>query len=354
MIDAGQIISTGATGGFWEAALNCGYALVVSSIVLAFMYIWAVFWRNQQMIGSVKLEMTELFVSVVLVSFVLSIAGSLSTINADMFVPSGLIPSDAQNKNIYEITEMYFNATKNNFLGWAETVYEFNMWVDVSASITVYTRPLSVGFTSSPLAGAAGPVKQFLNQSMIALVIAYVINYAQYITYIFALEAFLKYYLPLGLFLRCFTPTRKIGGSLIAVSAALLLAFPILITLSYVIFYSPNGLMIGFNDFVNSQTVKNAFNDFANEFKNNILKPTSFSLWSLIFAPLYIIVVFIKTLFGSIFFVAVGLAGGIVARAFLIGYIMPTFNTLMLIQTARALSKTFGEEIDISSLTRLI
>lgn len=354
MITADQIISSGANGGFWEAALNCGYALIVSSIVLAFMYVWAVFWRNQQMIGSVKLEITELFVSVILISFVLTITGSLSTINADLFIPSSLIPSDAQNKNIYEITEIYFNNTKDKLLAWIDIVYITAIPMDNLASVTVYTRPLSTGFVSSPLAGAAGPIKQLLNQSMIALVIAYIINYAQYITYLFALEAFLKYYLPIGLFLRSFTPTRKIGGSLIAVSAALLLAFPILITISYVIFYSPNGIINSFDIFITSDVLKSSLKDIIETITKNILNPQSLSIWSLIFAPLFIIVEFIKALFGSGLFLVFGIAGGIVARAFLVGYILPTFNTLMLIQTAKGLSKTFGEEIDISSLTRLI
>lgn len=354
MLGAEQIVSTAATGGFWDIAANCGYALIVSSIVLTFMYLWAVLWRNQQMVGTVKLEITELFVSAILVSFVVGLVGALSTLAADVFLPQSIIPAGAQGKNIYAISEMYFLEVKTTFVGWMETTYLFAIFSDSFARVTPYTKPLGVGFISSPLAGLGDPIKQLLSNSLLALMIAYLINYAQYLTYLFSLQAFLKYYLPFGLFLRCFTPTRKIGGSIIAVSAALVFVFPVLTVISYAIFFSSDGPIAGFNSFFSPSLLSTTLNDASKTIKETLLKPENLSIWSLVLLPLYVIVAFIKSLFGGLFFVVFAAAGGIIARAFLIGYIMPTFNILMLIQATRGLSKSFGEEIDISSLTRLI
>lgn len=354
MLTATEILNTASTGGFWEFVSYCGYALVVSSVVLVFMYLWAVFWRNQQMIGTVKLEMTELVVSAFLVSFVLGFVAALSSLSAETFMPPGMLPAGVQGKNIYELSEKYFLNVKETFVGWMEVTYGFAMFSDSFASVTPHTRPMGIGFVSSPLAGLAGPIKQLLLNSMIALTIAYLINYAQYLTYIFALQAFLKYYLPIGLFLRCFTPTRKIGGSIIAVVAALVLVFPLLTVISYVIFFSPGGPITSFSNFFNSQLLASSLGEVGDTIKNNILNPENFSIWSVFLAPLYILWVFIKSLFGILFFLVLGAAGGIIANAFLVGYILPTLNILIFVQTARGLSKAFGEEIDISSLTRLI
>jgi len=43
-----------------------------------------------------------------------------------------------------------------------------------------------------------------------------------------------------------------------------------------------------------------------------------------------------------------------VATAFAAGFIMPALNILIFVQAIRALSKTLGDEIDISVLTRMI
>ncbi len=354
MLGAEQILGTAATGGFWDIAGHCGYALIVSSVVLVFMYLWAVLWRNQQMIGTVKLEISELFVSAILVSFVVGLVGALGTLSVETFLPQTMVPPGAQGKNIYVVSEDYFIEVKKTFVGWIETTYLFAIISDSFASVTPYTKPFGVGFVSSPLAGLGYPIKQLLSNSLLALMIAYLINYAQYLTYLFALQAFLKYYLPFGLFLRCFTPTRKIGGSIIAVSAALVLVFPVLTVISYAIFFSSDGPIAVFNTFFNSGLLSTTLSEVGATIKETLLKPENLSIWSFLLLPLYVIVAFMKSLFGGLFFVVFAAAGGIIARAFLIGYIMPTFNILVLVQAARGLSKSFGEEIDISSLTRLI
>jgi hypothetical protein len=53
--------------------------------------------------------------------------------------------------------------------------------------------------------------------------------------------------------------------------------------------------------------------------------------------------------FGILYF-----AGNAAGYAFLIGLFFPAFNTLILVTTIRYLSKSMGEEIDVTNLTRLI
>lgn len=350
-----DILSQSATmtGGLWALTELCGLALITSVVVLAFMYVWSVIFKNQQMTGMVKIELYEVFASVVIVIIILGVVGMLETLTVGDFFPRASLPQNLYgDTNIYNASEMYFLQVKDEMLGWIELSYVLNTQVDELASITPYTRPLSVGYTSTPFAGLATPIKQLLNHSILGVIIAYIINYAQYFVFIFAIDVFLKYYLPLGIFLRCFTPTRRIGGSIIAVTIAFLIVFPVITTATYIIFYSPEGPMVNFQDFIRDQ-ITGAVTK-SGEQLGKMVFGDGVSFWKMVFLPFYAILDAINLFTGTIFFLVLGLAAGMIGRAFLIGYIMPTFSILILVQSAKGLGKTIGEEIDISALTRLI
>ncbi|MFH1221896.1 MAG: hypothetical protein V1492_02310 [Candidatus Micrarchaeota archaeon] len=356
-----QILSAGAAGvadpsiGYWGLVGLSGAALVTSSVIIAAMYIWSSLLRNQQMTASVKMEIYELISSAILFVMVLGLVGALQNISVDWIVPSALLPHDvnlAAGSNIYSVTSQYFLAVKGEMLGWIEMAYVLNIPADLLGTITPYTKPLSIGVVSSPLAGLGSPIKQLLTNAIVGLVIAYVVNYAQYFTYLFAIDVFLKYYLPAGIFLRCFTPTRKIGGSMIAIAVTFLVIMPAISLLAFMIFYG-SGQLSGWTGFLD--TLKTQGSTFTKDLQSWIFTPSGdFSFWDVILLPLYMIVNAIKGVFGTFFFLVIGFAGTVIGRALLIGYIMPTFNIMMLVQAARSLSKSFGEEIDVSSLTRLI
>ncbi len=363
MTDVSAVLGIAGSGGFIGWIGLSGLALMTSTVILAFMYIWSIFFKNPQMTGMVKVEVYEVLVTVFILAIVALIVGSLQTLTVGTFFPSGLLPPDLPpDTNIYDAAEKYFLKVKEEMLGWIELGYVFNIFADQLASTTPYTRPFSVGFVSTPFAGIGAPIKQMLSHSIIGLVIAYVINYAQYFVLLFSINVFLKYYLPVGIFMRCFTPTRKIGGSIIATTIAFLIVFPVLATLGYLIFYSEDGPMLSFSRFVGLQgsgSLMGGFlSDLSGDLKDWIYSDEDTNLISLfgnmVFFPLYAIVRVVETLFGTLFFLVLGFAAGVIGRAFLIGYILPTFNILMLIQATKGLSRSIGEEIDISSLTRLI
>jgi len=367
MMDITAVLGTTGSGGFISWMGLSALALMTSTVILAFMYIWSVLFKNPQMTGMVKMEVYEVFVTFFILAIVTMIIGSLSTLTVGTFFPSGLLPPDLPgNTNIYEAAESYFLKVKEEMLGWIELGYVFNIFADQLASTTPYTKPFSVGFVSTPFAGIGAPIKQMLNHSLIGLIIAYVVNYAQYFTLLFSINVFMKYYLPLGVFLRCFTPTRKIGGSIIAATIAFLIVFPILATLGYMIFYSSDGPMLSFSSFVGLTDTGSFMGGFLTDLSEDMYNmiysddPSSTNpslletFGNIVFFPLYAITKIVETLFGTLFFLALGFSAGILGRAFLIGYIVPTFNILILVQATKGLSKTIGEEIDISSLTRLI
>ncbi|MEM4360209.1 MAG: hypothetical protein QXT45_06735 [Candidatus Bilamarchaeaceae archaeon] len=341
----------------WVSLL--GLALMTSTSILAFAYFWSILFRNPQMTAMVKMELWEVVVSVVIVVFIFGIVAWMQTLEVSAIYPPSLFQSGglpavhrvSPDATFYEATEIYFLRVRDDMLGWIDAAYAAGIEIDLIASLTPYTRPLSIGFVSKPFAGIGMPLKQLLGHATIGVVIAYLINYAQYFTFLFVLDGFLRYYLPIGVFLRCFTPTRRVGGGIIAIAASFLVIFPILCTTTYVIFYSEGSPMLTFWDFIRS--IPQQLDNLNQEMYRWLFGGQN-PLWEILFFPFAALIGFIEVAFGTVFMVVLGLTAGIIARAFLIGYIMPTFNVFMLIQTAKSLSKSLGEEIDISALTRLI
>lgn len=356
-IIAGVCDPTGCSGGMWEFTALAGAALMTSVAILAFLYIWASLFRNQQMNAYVKQELFEVLVTAVLVLFLMSAVTAMSTLKVSSFLPSNLLPAGvATDTTVYAATAGYYERVDSDMSGWLNMNYVINMYIDQIASVTPYARPLGVGLVASPMAGLASPIKQLLYNMSVALSVAFILNYAQLNVYIFALQGFLKYYLPLGIFLRCFTPTRKIGGTLIGVAVAFLFVFPALSTITYSMFYhGSDGPLLTFNQMaVDFFGTGGAFQQkFSSFFRGNFTSAGE-GLIDLMSGVLGGLGQLFETLIGGIFLTVLLLPIATVSWAFAIGFVIPAFNTIIFIQAAKILSRSFGEEVDISSLTRLI
>jgi len=62
----------------------------------------------------------------------------------------------------------------------------------------------------------------------------------------------------------------------------------------------------------------------------------------------------LQSMMGNLFLMLLLFPVSVISLAFAIGFIVPAFNVLMFTQAAKSLSRSFGEEVDISSLTRMI
>lgn len=348
------------SGGLWEWSFLAGAALTASAALLTFMYLWASVFRNSQLGAYVKQELYELVVTAILVSFLIAGVGAMSTLKVSEFFPAGFRPADVTSETtIYNATAQYYERVGKDMSGWLEMNYILNMYVDQIASVTPYSRPLGVGLVASPLAGLASPIKQLLYNMTVALSVAFIINYAQLAVYIFALQAFLKYYLPAGIFFRAFTPTRKLGGTLIGVALAFLFVFPVLSTITYSMFYNEgSGPLLTFASMMNwylggdggDPTFKEKFDGY---FGKNF-QESGKGMLDLMAGAIGGIGELLQKLVGGIFLMLLMFPIATISWAFAIGFVIPLFNTIVFIQAAKILSRSFGEEVDISSLTRLI
>jgi len=237
---------------FWSWAGLAGVAIMVSAVILAFLYMWASIFRDNNLNTYVKQELYELVVTIILVVFLYSAVAAMSDITINFFLPPGLYPEDVPGSTtIYEAAAMYFQQLDTDMAVWLQENYIINMYIDQIASVTPYARPLGVGLVASPLAGLASPIKQLLYNMSVALSVAFIMNYAQLAVYIFSIYGLLNYYLPIGIFLRAFTPTRRLGGTLIGIAVAFLFVFPTLYTLTYGMFYNKDaGPLVTFKTMV--------------------------------------------------------------------------------------------------------
>jgi hypothetical protein len=376
LITPGEIV-TGSAGlfgsglGLWPYAILSGMALGVSVVILAVMYLWGTLFRNTQMHAYVKSEMYELGLTAIMIPMIYGAVMVMATLTVGSFVPADLVPGTSGNVTtnsntlIYDAAAHFYQRVENDMSGWLEMNYIINMYVDQIASVTPYVRPLGVGLVASPMAGLASPIKQLLYQMTSALALAFVINHAQLVVYIFSLQAFLKYYLPIGFFLRAFTPTRRLGGTIMGVAVAFLFVFPAISTITYTMFYSPvGGPLVTFRAMLTQYMSDGCdpgaspdqvcFTGHFRRFYSTNFTGIGSSLIDLIGGVVGGLGSLFQNLIGNMFLMLMLFPISVVSWAFAIGFVVPAFNVIIFTQAAKALSKSFGDEVDVSSLTRMI
>jgi hypothetical protein len=184
-----------------------------------------------------------------------------------------------------------------------------------------------------------------------ALAIAFVMNYAQLYVYLFVLQGALRYYIPLGIILRSFTPTRRIGGALIGLAVSFLFVFPVLYSLNFMMFFDKAGPMetlssFTANRFDASNGVKGAIGSFFS-------KKANMGALDMVVSVIGDIGTMFSSIIGEVFTLAMVLPISVVGLVAAIS-LASVFDILLMVQITTALSKSMGEEVDISTLTRMV
>jgi len=358
MFDFGQ-------NGFPEVMSLVGAALLASTLILVFFYLFAVLFRNEKSIAWVKMELYELVSTVIIIMMVIALIGFLSSnsLGTKLFFTKNQIKSmsDEQGINMYDLSANYFENVKYKLTTWM-CFDLFAGAITDQGSTQFNVHPHGQGFSAQPLAGFFAPIKLVLNNALIAMTISYVVNMAMYTIMKYSIIAFSTYILPLGILFRAIEPTRKFGGTLIALSIAFLIIYPMLISISY---YMTNNLQIGAGTIQQLSDTDSTTNSKLNESFKGGIKGVMGKIWNIISTPTELVkgpIILIEAimlgfseLFGSVLmWVLFKLMGGILTWAALVGFIIPAFNTVILIYSTKSLSKSLGANVDITSLTRVI
>ncbi len=332
-----------------------GAALITSVVILAFLYIWSVFFRDQNLTNYIKIEINELFISAIIAILMLGLVQTVSDIPISTVLPHDFLPSTVDSDdNLYVVAQDYFTAVDEDMTAWLQLNYVLNIYADAFASTTTHARPLGLGVVASPLAGFAAPLKQMFYNMTVGLSVAFIINYAQLYSYVFFVAASLKYYFPIGVFLRCFTPTRRVGGAILGIIATFLFIFPAICALNYGMFYGAGGSMETARDFVGNYITDTGGSSIHAKMAEYFGENMTGGVLDFAVGAFGGFGAVLQRLLGGLMMIFMVLPFSIIGRAFAIGYIIPTITILIFVHAGKYLSKSFGEEVDLTSLTRMI
>lgn len=318
-------------------------AILASASLLAILYMVNRFFGNEAGQAMVKIELFELFATMFIVVVVIALLNSACGIQVGTIIA----PPDYAHLNLFDASAAVLTEFSGDLVYAATFLHTVYIPLDFMSTTTLTQRPLGMGTEYQPLGGLGAVMKPAVVNSLQMISVAFIMVRAQLMVLDFVTFAMLTYYLPLGILMRTFTPTRRIGGTLIGLTLGLVLVFPYLIVLNGFTVFSMNPFDMEEYIGVLGEIVEAAWQPMK-EFWSGSLS---------LFEPLNFLTM-LKYLFTGLFGSIVGLYYSLVLRtaavAFLIGLFFPALNTLILVTTIRYLTKAFGEEIDVSNLTRMI
>ncbi len=332
-------------------------ALVVSVGILSVIYLFNRLFGNEQGETWVKIELFEILTTAFIMVIIIGL------LNAACVLPVGdlglNVGDDVKGLNVFDAAA----ETLSDF-SWVLTytmtgLHSLYIPFDFMTTQTMTAQPLGMGTTVQPTAGMGAVIKPGYVNALQMMSVAFIVIRAELLLLDFATFAMIKYYLPLGILLRCFAPTRRIGGTLIGLVVGVVLVFPSLIVLNGVFTESftsaanPFGLNepIEFLGSLLSAGGTAIWSDMWEGFSGALGSGTgAFTPFSLFQIPIGILSSVVGLFAGFYSFIFMWAAG----QAFLIGLFFPALNTLLLVTTIRYLTRAFGEEIDVTNLTRMI
>jgi len=241
--------------------------------------------------------------------------------------------------NMFEVVDDYFAGLEKLAYILLSYMMVFGTWVSLLTNITWASSPMSVGSTETPLQ-SFGQLNNILFMLVSGFSLSFMLVQMQQKMVEYIAMAVLYYMMPFGVFFRAFEPTRQFGGTLIGLSIALLFFYP---------------LMLSLNDYVVYEPVKSATTDLTTQLSNINSGSSAAPTGAQVIADLPKLSnptdrnELISGVTGTTFFLLKPLMVYLFAAV-----ILPVINFIVLVETTRALTKTFGEEIDVSNLTRLI
>jgi len=240
--------------------------------------------------------------------------------------------------------------------------------LDLESGAAPTAKPLGVGMQTKPFMGLYIPLKQVVYNAFIAVMVFVITLFGfQYVTSLGAYVS-LNFFLPLGVLLRSFYPTRRYGGAILGLAIGFLIVFPFVLSLSNEMLYGKTtsgdayGIVSGskFMDQANSFFSREygpnpdpdgIISNFAN-WMGNIMRRTWNSLTSGNFADAIkngFASVFVEPLLFCLFF-----AIGAVWNGLFISVIMPVFSFYLFAETTKYVAGALGEEVNIFGITRLV
>ena len=316
-------------------------ALVVSTLALALLYMFASFFRHPQLITWTKFELFQVFgTAVIAVFFGITLWGACSF---DMsFLDSGryVAVAHGQTTNMYVIIDNYFDKLEDAGYYVFFLVAVVTKYFAFVSGVTMYSAPLGIGSNERPLE-SLGQMNSLIFIALSGFTTSFLMLQLQMRMLDYLAFACIGYLFPMGIFFRCFEPTRSFGGTLLGISVSLFLFYPIIMVFNDYLMYSQ------IDDLTNSSKAALAGSEgkigagsgltgqnMADNMGN--LNGAYFNTFS-------------EGITGGFLFLIKPLMLYVIAAV-----VLPVINFIVLVEITRGATAFLGDEIDVSNLTRLI
>ena len=327
-------------------------ALISSLLMLVLINILASFLRNQQLAAWSKFELFQIFgtATIVMLTVVAIVFGmcqfdmSILDNSATSHYLDHTDPAHPKGFNMYQIIDNYFrDIEKLGYLLFGYLVWVVKM-INFLGSINWTSHPLGIGAADSPLSSLS-QINSLFFYMVGGFITSFVLMQLQMRMLDYLSYACLYYLFPFGIFFRAFEPTRAFGGTLVGLSIALFLFYPIIMV---------------FNDYLVTRTnltgAVTAQLEGATADAENIAKDPS-KMYNAQDATNNMAALaapgvqdgLVSGISGTILFLFRPLMIYMFAAV-----VLPVINFIVLVEITRGITKLFGEEVDVSNLTRLI
>ena len=174
-------------------------------------------------------ELLQAFINAAIVGALIGLIAILNSAVASLVPAStGLVcPMTGNATTAIGFAQCYIEDLSNKVFDISSLLLEVNAIVGFITSIGV-----SFIITVNPFSGLS-PIGSVLGTIIETLYLFYTALQAQYSLLYFIGAAALTTFLPVGLVLRCFFPTRRLGGALIAMAIGMYVVFPLTFVLDY-------------------------------------------------------------------------------------------------------------------------
>ncbi len=211
-------------------------AMLVGFLFAAILYMGSQYLRNAEMEVWARTEFSEAAVSAFFVANALLF---LAILNA------AIVPTFAGSNDIYDTAYCYINDVTNQLAHVygkiATAIFAWGMFGylggSLAAVIPIFFIQLKVGVSASPFYGLGivattlGVASSFLSFSIFSIV-------GQGVFLGFVNDTMSRFFLPLGIILRSFALTRRLGGTLMAVAIVLFIGYPMTMLMNQTIYNS--------------------------------------------------------------------------------------------------------------------
>jgi len=302
--------------------------ILVSYFVISLLYMLGSFMGNPGLTARAKNEMYQVLVTALFLASIIlfvSVACNVDVSGVGLGVGG----------NMYYVAELYLAWLRDMV---ASTLASFIFLSHVVLGFTSFSAGVPITFVTvygQPFTGMYS-MMTLLNLLINVLSISLLVTIAQIVTLKIIEVSALNVLLPVGVVCRSFPITRRFGGALMAIAIGLYIGYPFLLVLDFAFM----GQSTSIADVSSLSLVWDAF-------KSNFISIAAGVYTGNPLMSLYAVQAFALDLFLN---TVIARFAPVIVAAFL----LPAINGIVLVVLVRELSRALGEEVDISTLTKVV